>query len=170
MASPDRAIKPWIDLWDYLDENFWTACRWAERLPPAELGWQPISQVASIGWNLQHLGEMLDHYLSEVFGVHSPFQPRPPATMISGSQDDGRFHDMARIIAYHRQVRPAYRAFLAGLTLVDLERPLSSKGNRAVSYAWAIGHIAEHESFHLGKCRLLGSLLQGRNRQSHSSP
>ena len=64
----DSIITPWIDLWDDLDGNLWGVCRWAEnQLSPDELAWQPIPQVASIGWNLQHLGEMLDYYLARVF-------------------------------------------------------------------------------------------------------
>jgi hypothetical protein len=30
---------------------------------------------------------------------------------------------------------------------------------RARTWAWAVGHIAEHESYHLGKCMLLRNLL-----------
>jgi hypothetical protein len=54
----DPAIKHWVGLWDYLDGNFWGFWQWAEsHLRPDEVGWQPIPQVASIGWNLHHLGE-----------------------------------------------------------------------------------------------------------------
>ena len=60
-------IKPWLELWDYLDGNFWHTCQIAEQLTSAEISWQPIPQVASLGWNLQHLAEMLDYYLAEVF-------------------------------------------------------------------------------------------------------
>jgi len=41
----------------------------------------------------------------------------------------------------------------------DLDRVIERQGRRALTYAWAIGHIAEHESYHLGKCTLLRSLL-----------
>jgi hypothetical protein len=65
----DPTIKPWLDLWDYLDDNFWSVWQWAAAdLRPEQVGWQPIPQVASVGWNLQHLAEMLDHYLAHVFG------------------------------------------------------------------------------------------------------
>ena len=49
----DSAIKPWVELWDYLDRNFWSMWQWsAEHLRREEVGWQPITQVASLGWNL----------------------------------------------------------------------------------------------------------------------
>ena len=35
-------------------------------------------------------------------------------------------------------------------------------GALLITNAWAVGHIAEHESYHLGKCTLLRSLLQAR--------
>ena len=64
----DPVIQPWVGLWDYLDGNFWGVWRWAAAsLSPEEVAWQPNPQVASIGWNLQHLGEMLDYYLAHVF-------------------------------------------------------------------------------------------------------
>src|SRR5438132_14400324 len=54
----DPAITHWVGLWDYLDGNFWSVWNWAaSRLTPADVAWQPMPQVASIGWNLQHLGE-----------------------------------------------------------------------------------------------------------------
>src|SRR5262249_55582151 len=91
----DSTLKPWVDPWDYLDGNFWHVWQWSrDQLRPEEAGWQPAPTVASIGWNLQHLGEMLDHYLTHVLG-----QPGP---------------------------------------------------------------VAEHESYHLGKCTLLRSLLTDR--------
>lgn len=155
----DAAIKHWVGLWDYLDGNFWSVCRWAEGLSPRQLAWQPVPQVASVGWNLQHLGEMLDHYLAHVFNQGPPMQPAPLGTMQPGSLDDGRFSDLAAITAYHRRLRPAYRAFLAGLVAADLDRPIERQGRRTITYAWAVGHIAEHESYHLGKCTLLRSLL-----------
>jgi hypothetical protein len=159
----DPAIKHWVALWDYLDGNFWGLLRWAEsHLSPADVGWQPVAAVASIGWNLQHLGEMLDYYLAHVFGQGTTVQKGPLATMRSGCQDDGRFRDLDAIAAYHRQVRPAYRGFLAGLTAADLDRVLERQGRRAITYAWAVGHIAEHESYHLGKCMLLRTLLAWR--------
>jgi hypothetical protein len=69
----DPAIKHWLGLWDYLDDNFWGFWQWAATyLRPDEVGWQPLPQVASIGWNLQHLGEMLDHYLAHVFAQAKP--------------------------------------------------------------------------------------------------
>jgi hypothetical protein len=139
--------------------HFWGFWQWAAAdLSPDEVGWQPGARVASIGWNLQHLGEMLDHYLAHVFGQGQPAQRGPLLTMRPGSQDDGRHRDLHAIAAYHRQVRPAYRAFLSGLTAADLDRPLGDPG-RARAWAWAVGHIAEHDSYHLGKCMLLRNLL-----------
>lgn len=155
----DTTLKPWVELWDYLDGNFWHVWQWAhDQLRPEEVGWQPVPTVASIGWNLQHLGEMLDYYLTHVFGQPGPVLASLP-TMRSGSQDDGRFCDLAAISAYHRQVRPAYRKFLLSLRGPDLDRVIERQGRRPITYAWAIGHIAEHESYHLGKCTLLRSLL-----------
>jgi hypothetical protein len=155
----DPLIKHWVGLWDYLDGNFWGFWKWAEaHLSPDQVGWQPAHEVASIGWNLQHLGEMLDHYLAHVFADEKPVQSTPLLTMRSGSMDDGRYRDLHAISAYHRHVRPAYRAFLAGLTADDLDR-LFGGSSRARSWAWAVGHIAEHESYHLGKCMLLRNLL-----------
>ena len=49
------------------------------------------------------------------------------------------------------------------MTAADLDRLLSRSGKRAVTHAWAVGHIAEHESYHLGKCMLLRSLLAARS-------
>ncbi|HJZ92249.1 MAG TPA: DinB family protein [Gemmataceae bacterium] len=162
----DPAIKPWLDLWDYLDGNYWSVWKWAAKeLRPEEVGWQPIPQVASVGWNLQHLAEMLDHYLTHVFDRGPQVQPGPLVTMRRASQDDGRFRDLQAIAAYHRKVRPAYRAFLAAQTPADFERPLDAAGRSSHTYAWAIGHIAEHESYHLGKVTLLRSLLAGRARR-----
>ncbi len=161
----DPAIKHWVGLWDYLDGNFWGVWQWAStHLTPEEVSWQPVPEVASVGWNLQHLGEMLDHYLAHVFGRGGPVQQTPLLTMHSGSQDDGRYRDLQAIAAYHRQVRPAYRAFLAGLTAADLDRVIARQGPRAITYAWAVGHIAEHESYHVGKCTLLRTLLVSRKR------
>ena len=154
----DPAIKPWLDLWDYLDGNFWSAWRWAAAdLRPEEVRWQPIPRVASVGWNLQHL--------AHVFGRGPQVRPGPLATMRRDSQDDGRFRDLGAIAAYHRQVRPSYREFLTALTLADLERPLDPGGRASHTYAWAIGHIAEHESYHVGKVTLLRGLLAGRAGQ-----
>ncbi|HZT82694.1 MAG TPA: DinB family protein [Gemmataceae bacterium] len=159
----DPAIKHWVALWDYLDGNFWGVCRWAgSYLTPDEVGWQPIPEVASVGWNLQHLGEMLDYYLAQVFSRRPQVWPGPLVTMRAGSQDDGRFRDLNAIADYHRQVRPAYRAFLAGLSAADLDRAIERQGRRTISVAWAVGHVAEHESYHVGKCTLLRSLLAGR--------
>jgi hypothetical protein len=158
----DPTIKPWIDLWDYLDGNFWGFCQWAAtHLCPAEVGWQPVPEVASIGWNLQHLGEMLDHYLAHAFAQGRPVRRLSLPTMRPHSQDDGRHRDLHAIAAYHRQVRPAYRTFLGGLTAAGLDRPLGGTGE-ARTWAWAVGHIAEHESYHLGKCMLLRNLLPRR--------
>jgi uncharacterized damage-inducible protein DinB len=156
----DPVIKPWLELWDYLDGNFWRMVDVADQLTPKQVAWQPIPQVASMGWNLQHLAEMLDHYLTHVFGQEGPRQSGPLKTMRPGSLDDGSCRDLQAIAAYHRQVRPAYRQFLATLTGQDLERPLDPKGRRTL--AWAVGHIAEHESYHLGKCTLLYTLLARR--------
>jgi uncharacterized damage-inducible protein DinB len=159
----DPAIKHWVGLWDYLDGNFWGLWRWAaSSLTPGEISWQPVPEVASIGWNLQHLGEMLDYYLSHVFSQGPPVRREPLRTMERGNQDDGRYDDLEAIAAYHRQVRPAYRAFLADLTAADLDRPIERQGRRTITYAWAVGHIAEHESYHLGKCTLLRTLLANR--------
>ncbi len=156
----DSAIKHWVGLLDYLDDNFWAINRWAETyLSPEEVSWQPIPSVASIGWNLQHLGEMLDYYLAHVFNQGPPVQPGPLRTMRAGSQDDGCFRDLEAIAAYHRRVRPAYRAFLSGLAAADLDRAIERQGRQSISMAWAVGHIAEHESYHLGKCTLLRNLL-----------
>ena len=151
-------VKPWLDLWDYLDGNFWSVCNWAEAaLGPEQLAWQPNPRVASIGWNLQHLAEMLDHYLTHVFAQGGPRQGAPLATMVPGSLDRGVYRDIAAITAYHRQVRPAYRHFLLGLSASDFERSLG--GGSRWTWSWAIGHIAEHESYHLGKCMLLRNLI-----------
>jgi hypothetical protein len=156
----DPIIKPWLELWDYLDGNFSHFWRWASsELTPRQVYWQPAPQVASIGWNLQHLGEMLDHYLTRVFKQGGQVWPGELVTMRSGSQDDGRFSDLQAIVEYHGRVRPAYRSFLAGLSSRDLDRTIERHGGRAITYAWAVGHIAEHESYHLGKCTLLRSLL-----------
>ncbi len=73
----------------------------------------------------------------------------------------GRHRDLQAIAAYHRQVRPSYRAFLSELTAADLDQPLTGSG-RAHTWAWAQGHTAEHESYHLDKCMLLRNLLPGR--------
>jgi uncharacterized damage-inducible protein DinB len=157
----DAATKPWLDLWDYLDGNFWSVWEWANAgLSPDEVGWQPTPRVASVGWNLQHLAEMLDHYLTHVFDRGPQVQAGPLATMRRASRDDGRFRDLGAIAAYHRQVRPAYRGFLAGLALADFDRRLDPGGRH--TWAWAVGHIAEHESYHLGKVTLLRSLLAAR--------
>lgn len=156
----DPVIEPWVGLWDYLDGNFWGVWRWAaSSLNPKEVAWQPNPNVASIGWNLQHLGEMLDYYLSHVFDQGPTIQQTPLVTMRSGSRDDGRFHDLQAIEAYHRQVRPAYRAWLSGLSAADFGRTIEWSQGREITYAWAVGHIAEHESYHIGKCTLLRNLL-----------
>jgi uncharacterized damage-inducible protein DinB len=155
----DPAVRHWVELWDYLDGNFWSVWRWADaNLTPEQVAWQPAPEVASIGWNLQHLGEMLDHYLSRVF-ERGPAVAQHLPTMLSGSLDDGRFRDLHAIAAYHKKVRPAYRDFLAGLTLADLDSVIERQGRRSITYAWCVGHIAEHESYHLGKCTLLRTLL-----------
>src|SRR4029434_9218640 len=101
-------IQRWLDYWDYLDGNFSGICNWLSReLTADEIAWQPIPSVASIGWNLMHLGEMLDYYLDRVFEQGPAVRKSPLVTMISGSQDDGRFNDLDEITAYHRTVRPA---------------------------------------------------------------
>jgi uncharacterized damage-inducible protein DinB len=159
----DPAIRHWVDLWDYLDGNLWAVWNWAHKsLSPDEVAWQPIPEVASVGWNLHHLAEMLDHYLTHVFRAGGPFRPRPLLTMQPGSQDTGRYRDLDAIADYHREVRPAYRAWLAALTNADLARPIERSGKRTITYAWAVGHIAEHESYHLGKVTLLRTLLRHR--------
>ena len=101
---------------------------------------------------------MLDHYLAHVFAQGEPVQRGSLLTMRPHSQDDGRHRDLHAIASYQRQLRPAYRTFLSGLTAADLDRPLGGSG-RARTWAWAVGHIAEHESYHLGKCMLLRNLL-----------
>jgi hypothetical protein len=160
----DPGVKHWLGLWDYLDGNFWGVCRWAEvSLSPEQVAWQPVPAVASIGWNMHHLGEMLDYYMVRVFGRGEPMQAEPWETMRPGSRDDGRHHDVEAIARYHRRVRPAYREFLAGLTAADLDRVIERTGRWPITYAWAVGHIAEHESYHVGKCTLLRSLLAARN-------
>ena len=159
----DPAVKHWVGLWDYLDGNFWSAWKWAAAsLSPEEAAWQPIPQVASVAWNLQHLGEMLDHYLAHVFEQGPPVLQQPLVTMRSGQLDDGRFRDLRGVATYHRQVRPRYRQFLSSLTGEDLDRVIERQGRRTITYAWAVGHIAEHESYHIGKCTLLRSLLLAR--------
>jgi hypothetical protein len=156
----DPVIQPWVDLWDYLDGNFWGVCRWAaSSLSADQVAWQPNAQVASIGWNLQHLGEMLDYYLSHVFEQGPILQQSPLITMRSGSQDDGRFRDLQAIAVYHRQVRPAYRDWLTKLSAADFRRVIERSPRPPITYAWAVGHIAEHESYHIGKCTLLRNLL-----------
>jgi uncharacterized damage-inducible protein DinB len=158
----DPVVQPWVGLWDYLDGNFWGVWRWAAAsLSADEVAWQPNPQVASIGWNLQHLGEMLDYYLAHVFNQGPTIQQTPLVTMRSGSQDDGRFRDLQAIAVYHRKVRPAYRAWLSGLSAADFRGVIERPGGREVTYAWAVGHIAEHESYHIGKCTLLRNLLPG---------
>jgi uncharacterized damage-inducible protein DinB len=158
----DPVIEPWLELWDYLDGNFWSVCRWAKaNLSPDQVAWQPNSAVASIGWNLQHLGEMLDHYLAHVFLQGPTIQKSPLVTMQSGSHDDGRFRDLDAIAVYHRQVRPAYRIWLAQLTAADFGRVIQGPPGQEITHAWAVGHIAEHESYHIGKCTLLRNLLPG---------
>ena len=153
-------IQRWVDYWDYLDSNFWGLWDWFRRdLTPAEIGWQPVPTVASIGWNLQHLAEMLDYYLDRIFHQGPQVSTGQLVTMVSGSQDDGRFKDLEAIAGYHRQLRPAYRSFLASLSPDELACPIERHGRRTVTYAWAIGHIHEHESYHLGKCTLLRSLI-----------
>jgi hypothetical protein len=97
--------------------------------------------------------------LATVFATQAQVLPGALVTMRSGSRDDGRFQDLEAIARYHRQVRPAHRDFLAGLTLQDLDRALERSGRQAIPVAWAVGHIAEHESYHLGKCTLLRNLL-----------
>jgi uncharacterized damage-inducible protein DinB len=156
----DSAIKHWVGLWDYLDGNFWGVWRWAAaNLSPDQVAWQPVPQVDSIGWNLQHLAEMLDYYLTNVFDQGPSVQAQPLVTMRSGSQDDGRFHDLQAIAEYHRQVRPAYRNWLSNLKAADLDRVIDRGSGRSITYAWAVGHIAEHERYHVGKCTLLRNLL-----------
>jgi uncharacterized damage-inducible protein DinB len=156
-------IQRWVDYWDYLDQNFWGLCDWFRReLEPDEIGWRPVPGVASVGWNLWHLGEMLDYYLDRVFDQGPAVAKGSLVTMVSGSRDDGRFKDLDAIVAYHRQVRPAYRRYLAGLTTDDLARPIERTGRRTITVAWAVGHIHEHESYHLGKCTLLRRLILAR--------
>ena len=156
-------IQRWVDYWDYLDGNFWGLWNWFRReLTPAEIGWQPVPTVASIGWNLQHLGEMLDYYLDRILHQGPQVSSGPLVTMVSGSQDDGRFGDLEAIATYHRELRPAYRGFLASRAPEELAQLIERHSRRTITYAWAIGHIHEHESYHLGKCTLLRSLILAR--------
>ena len=156
----DPTIKHWVGLRDYLAGNFGGYWGWAAaHLRPEEVGWQPAPQVASVGWNLRHLGEMRDHFLARAFAQAGPARRGPLETMRPGNLDDGRHRDLQAIAAYHRQVRPAYRAFLVRLTAADLDRVLAGPGR---TWGWAVGHIAEHESYHLGKCMLLRNLLPAR--------
>jgi hypothetical protein len=90
-------------------------------------------------------------------------QRSPLATMRTGSLDDGSHRNLEAIAAHHRQVRPAYRAFLSRLTAVDLDQVLG--GGRTRTWGWAIGHIAEHESYHLGKCMLLRNMIPARTNR-----
>jgi hypothetical protein len=46
-----------------------------------------------------------------------------------------------------------------GLAAADLDRGLAGSGR---TWGWAVGHVAEHESYHLGKCMLLRNLLPAR--------
>jgi hypothetical protein len=148
-----------VNLWDYLDGNFWAVWQWAAVLNPVQAAWRPTPRVASVGWNLQHLGEMLDYYMAHVFGCSPQHRAGTLRTMIAGSLDDGSFGDLEDVAAYHRHVRPAYRGFLEGLRATDFDRPIERRGRRPLTYGWAVGHIAEHESYHLGKCTLLRNLL-----------
>ena len=44
----DPVIQPWVDLWDYLDGNFWGVWRWAAAsLGPEEVAWQPTMKIES---------------------------------------------------------------------------------------------------------------------------
>jgi len=104
---------------------------------------------------------MLDYYLAHVFQQGPTVQKSPLPTMESGTRDDGRFRDLDAIAVYHRQVRPAYRIWLTGLTAADFDRVIERPRGREITYAWAAGHIAEHESYHIGKCTLLRNLLPG---------
>ncbi len=154
----DPAIRPWVEAWDDLDERFWSFVTWARsHLSPEELCWQPCPDVASIGFNLIHLAEMLDYYLHKVFQPDSTPVRWPLPTMARAAVDPGTYSELDDIVAYHRIVRPRYRAFLTTLTLADFARPLFG-GRRSVG--WAIAHIHEHESYHLGKCMLLRTLIR----------
>jgi uncharacterized damage-inducible protein DinB len=161
----DREIARWVEFWDYLDGNFrGTLSRLADELTPEEIAFQPAATVASIGWNLRHLGEMLDYYLSRVFGAGPQVSPAPLVTMAPDSRDDGRFADLAAVGAYHDRVRPAYRRYLSGLTGADLTAAIERQGRRTITVGWAVAHIHEHESYHLGKCTLLRSLILERRK------
>jgi uncharacterized damage-inducible protein DinB len=67
------------------------------------------------------------------------------------------------IADYHLQVWPTYRTFLNQLTATDLDQTLS--GGRTRTLGRAVGHIVEHESYHLGKCMLLRNLLPSRRNR-----
>ncbi len=87
-TAVDASMKHWVGLWDHLDGNFWGTWQWAaDHLSPR----LPVPQVASIGWNLHHLGEMLDLYLTRGFQVRQQIQLSPLLTMQSASLDDGRY-------------------------------------------------------------------------------
>ena len=130
----DPAVEPWVQLWDYLDGNFWSVWHWsAQQLGAEEVGWQPIPEVASVGWNLEHLAEMLDYYLAHIFGQGTPRSSL--VTMRSGSRDDGRFHDLRAIAAYHREVRPRYRW---GHLAFRFVRSVGKRTPSAYATSWAI--------------------------------
>ena len=153
----DPALRHWINAWDDLDERFWAVVAWAERsLSPTELAWKPAPTVASIGFNLMHLGEMLDYYLHYAFGYTQVTLKGELPTMRRGAQDPGTYDDLDTIVRYHKRLRPAYRRYLESLELQDLDRPIFG-GRRNIG--WAIAHIHEHESYHIGKCMLLRALL-----------
>jgi hypothetical protein len=43
----DPTMKPWLDLWDYLDSKLWGFWQWAAaHLSPAEVGWQRRNERA----------------------------------------------------------------------------------------------------------------------------
>lgn len=163
--SMDPAIKPWVENWELLERRFWSVLQVArDRLSPSELAWRPIPEVNSVGWNLQHLAEMLDYYLNVLFELDAPIRPDHP-TMLRGAVDDGRYRDIGEITAYHRLIRPAYRTFLEGLSVADFEK---RPGRGQVTIGWAIGHIHEHESYHIGKCTLLIRLIAARRSSGHT--
>ncbi len=148
----ERTIRPWVENWAMLDERFWAVIQVVRRgLTPEEVCWKPSPRINSIGWNLQHLAEMLDYYLHVLFGLGEPLRAEHP-TMRRNAVDDGRYSDVDEIAAYHRAVRPVYRRYLENLSLEDLEQTAPRGG---MTIGWAIGHIHEHESYHLGKCTLL---------------
>ena len=54
------------------------------------------------------------------------------------------------------------------MTLADFDLVIHKRGWEPITLAWAVGHIAEHESYHLGKVTLLRNLLALRSQPYES--